>query len=179
MRKLWKWIKSSRRRKMGAAVTVASLVLASGALAYYLISVTGSGSGSTTLGQATAANVSLFASLPSNLTPGQSNDFGVDFGTDANHPPTGLVAGTEYSVPSLTVAGIVTSPSQCANYLDVSNIHGVNPVTNSSQPLPETFTGQQIMSGDQIASATLTFNDDGTDQSACEGASVTINFTIP
>jgi hypothetical protein len=179
MRAVFRWIKGSRRRKIGAAVTVASLALAGGALAFYLISLTGSGSGSTTLGQATTANVPLYANLPMNLTPGQSNGFGVQFGTDANHPPTGLTASADYSVPSLTVASIVTNPSQCASDLSVSGIHGVNPVTSNSQPLPETVTGAQIMDGDQFAQGTLSFTDDGTDQTACAGASVTVNLTIP
>ena len=141
-----------------AGVVAAALGLAAGAFAYFSSSGSGSGSGSV----GTASAISISSTGPADaLYPGGA---GVDVPiTVANNG-----SGAEY-VHAVQLSGISTTASGCDTSITGSP---------AAFAMPDVTVNQTIAAGDQVTvHGTLSMNDTGVSQDACEGASLTLNFT--
>lgn len=152
------WI--TKKRALVALSTVGALAIAAVAFAYF--TTTGTGTGTATVGSSSA--VTIKATLSSNLYPGGSSP--VSFTVD-NPSPGAQRVGT------ITLASIATDAghSTCSK-----TITGGNPdftmvpvVVNKVFP---SGNGQAV-----TPTGTLTMNDTGISQDACQGATLTLNLT--
>lgn len=152
------WI--SKRRALVALGCAAVLGVAAGAYAYF--STTGSGTGTATVGSSSA--VTLHATVGSNLYPGSSAT--VSFTVD--NPSSGSQRVGTISLASISVDA---SHSTCSTVITGGNPDftmpavAVNKVFGSGNGQTVTPTG------------TLTMNETGVSQDACQGATLTLHLT--
>jgi hypothetical protein len=150
--------------------TLFVLLLAGSALAYFLILANGAGSGSATLGKSAGAEtMTLHATFANGLTPG-------------NHEAVAFTAENKTKAAS-DIRKFTVTPS-----LDASH-PGCKPewftITNGGNQWNElTTTGTdtpiQLAVGETkniTSELELSFVDSGTNQSACEGATLTLNLS--
>lgn len=154
----------ARKRAVVLAV-VLSLVVAAAGTAYLLIT-SGAGSGTATLGGAPTDQISLNVSFADGLTPGNSEGVTV---TATNDTPNEAV------LHSLALASITTSDPACSP----SWFTYTPPSASSMGPALTLNPGNRnVPVGNGPAQeGTLSFVDDGTDESACEGKQITISLT--
>jgi hypothetical protein len=151
---------SSRKRALTGVATLAVLAAAVAAYAYF--TTTGSGTGTATVGSSSA--VTLHASVPTTLYPGTSST--VTFTVD--NPSSG-----SQRVGTITLASITVDAghSTCS-----TAINGGNPdFAMAAVTVNRTFApgnGQSV-----TQTGTLTMNDTGVSQDACQGATLTLNLT--
>ncbi|MCW2674770.1 MAG: hypothetical protein JWP14_3359 [Frankiales bacterium] len=146
--------------KVTVALGATAVVLGSAGAAYAYWTTTGSGSGSSTT-SAGAGTVTLHASFPAAaLAPGAPQN--VAYTADnANSYSTKVGALT---VTSVTVdATHVTAGCQAADF-------SATAVTSNTTVAPTS-------SGTSVGSGVITLTDTAADQSACKGATITINVT--
>lgn len=145
---------------MTGLACVAALGVAGVAFAYFTSS--GSGTGTATVGSSSA--VTLHATISSNLYPGASSP--VTFTVD--NPSSGA-----QRVGTITLASITTDAghSGCS-----TTISGGNPdFTMPAVAVNKVFSpgnGQSV-----TPTGTLTMNETGVNQDACQGASLTLHLT--
>jgi hypothetical protein len=152
------WI--TRKRTLVALAGVAALSAAGLALAYFTSN--GSGTGSASVGSASA--VTLHATITGNLFPGSSSP--VSFTVD--NPSSGVQRVGTVSLASISVD---SGHSGCS-----TAISGGNPdFTMAAVPVNQVFppgNGQSVS-----ATGTLAMNETGTNQDACQGATLTLHLT--
>ena len=152
------WI--TKKRAIVALSTVGALAVAAVAFAYF--TSTGSGTGTATVGSGSA--VTLHATVSSNLYPGGSSP--VTFTVD--NP-----SSAAQRVGTITLASISVDAghSTCSKV-----VGGGNPdFTMASVAVNKTYgsgNGQAV-----TPTGTLTMNDTGVSQDACQGATLTLNLT--
>lgn len=147
-----------KNRKTKAAAIVTSLaVIAATAAAFYVLTVSGSGSQTATLGSSgnTALTVRV-SGLTDGLIPGGTS------------PVT--INATNSSGQAASVAGI--------NYSFSTDNPQCNPAWFSATNTGSFPVGLADGHDNQIGAATVSFNDSGTDQSACSAAHVTVTATV-
>jgi hypothetical protein len=149
-----------KKRALVAFACTCAIAVAGAALAYF--TSTGAGTGTATVGSSSA--VTLHASVPTNLYPGTSST--VSFTVD--NPSSG-----SERVGTITLASISVDAghSSCSTV-----ITGGNPdftmapvVVNHVFPKGE---GQSV-----TPTGSLTMNDTGVSQDACQGATLTLHLT--
>jgi hypothetical protein len=152
-----------RITKKGAFVALGcacALAVAGVALAYF--TSTGSGTGTATAGS--SSPVTLHATIASNLYPGSSSP--VTFTVD--NPSSGVQRVGTVSLASISVDA---THSSCS-----TTITGGNPdFTMAAVPVNQVInpgSGQSV-----AATGTLTMNETGTNQDACQGATLTLHLT--
>jgi hypothetical protein len=148
--------KMTKKNKVLAAAGALALVAGGGGAAYAYWTTTGSGSGSAA-NSTGGGTVTLHANFTGGLTPGDSRTVGYTAdNSDAN---------TSTKVGALT-SSVETDKSGCLpEWFSVTS-------DTSNTTVPKNSTGTSVGSG------ILTFNDSATvDQSACKGATVTINVS--
>lgn len=150
----------TRKRALMALFSTLTLVLAGGAYAYF--TTTGSGTGTASVGS--ASTVTLKATVSSTLYPGASSP--VSFTVD--NPSSG-----SQRVGTISLSGITVDAghSTCGTV-----ITGGNP--DFSMPavaVNKTFASGNGQSVTQAG--TLTMNDTGVNQNACQGATLTLQLT--
>lgn len=142
---------------LGCTIAVAAAGIA---LAYFTSS--GSGTGSASVGSSSA--VTLHASITGNLYPGSSSP--VSFTVD--NPSSGVQRVGTVSLASISVD---SGHSSCSTTLT-----GGNPdFTMAAVPVNQVVNpgnGQSV-----AATGTLTMNETGTNQDACQGATLTLHLT--
>ncbi len=152
------WI--TRKRALAAVGCTCALAVAGIALGYFTSS--GSGTGSAAVGS--SAVVTLHASISSNLYPGSSSP--VSFTVD--NPSSGVQRVGTVSLASISVDG---AHSSCS-----TTISGGNPdFSMAAVPVNQVVNpgnGQSV-----AATGTLTMNETGTNQDACQGATLTLHLT--
>lgn len=152
------WI--AKKRALLAVSAVGVLAVAGVAFAYF--TSTGSGTGTATVGSSSA--VVLHANVSSNLYPGGSSP--VTFTVD--NPSSGA-----QRVGTITLASISVDAghSTCSKV-----VGGANPdFTMAAVAVNKVFAsgnGQAV-----TPTGTLTMNDTGVSQDACQGATLTLNLT--
>ncbi len=142
------------------ALGCASLALAAGAYAYF----TSNGSGTGTASVGTASAVTLHATVSSSLYPGSSSP--VSFTVD--NPSQG-----SQRVGTITLASISVDAghSSCS-----STISGGNPdFSMAAVTVNKTFAPGNAQS--VTPTGNLTMNETGTNQDACQGATLTLHLT--
>ena len=150
----------TKKRALLALSCVAALALAAGAYAYF----TSTGSGTATAKVGTSSPVTLKGTVTGNLYPGASSQ--VSFTVD--NPSTGT-----QRVGTITLTGITVDAghSTCS-----AVITGGNPdFTMAPVAVNATFgpgNGQAV-----TPKGTLTMNDTGVNQNACQGAELTLALT--
>jgi hypothetical protein len=147
-----------KKRALIALASVVALAVAGAALAYFTSS--GSGTGTATVGS--SSTVTLHATVPSTLYPGSSS--AVTFTVD--NPSSGNQRVGTITLSSITVdAGHATCSTA---------ISGGNPdFTMAAVTVNKTFpsgNGQAVTPG-----GTLTMNETGVNQDACQGATLTLH----
>jgi hypothetical protein len=151
------WI--TRKRAL-ALVAVGTLAVTAGAYAYF--TTTGSGTATATVGSASA--VTIKGTVSANLFPGGSSP--VSFTID--NPSSGTQRVGTISLASIAVDA---GHSTCSKV-----ISGGNPdFTMPAVVVNKTFApgnGQTV-----TQTGTLTMNDTGVSQDACQGATLTLNLT--
>lgn len=152
------WI--SKKRALVALGCTVALVAAGAAFAYFTTS--GAGTGTATVGSSSA--VTLHATVSSNLYPGVSSP--VSFTVD--NPSSGSQRVGTISLASISVdAGHATCSTA---------ITGGNPdFTMAAVAVNKVFAsgnGQAV-----TPTGTLTMNDTGVSQDACQGATLTLHLT--
>lgn len=152
------WI--TKRRTLVALACTGSLVAAVAAFAYF--TSTGSGTGTATVGSGSA--VTLHATVTSNLYPGASSP--VSFTVD--NPSSG-----SQRVGTVTLASISTDAghSTCSTV-----ITGGTP----DFTMPAVTVNRVFAAGNAQAvtpTGTLTMNETGANQDACQGATLTLHLT--
>ena len=151
------WI--TRKRAL-ALVAVGTLALTAGAYAYF----TSSGSGTATATVGSSSAVTIKGTVSSNLYPGGSSP--VTFTID--NPSSGA---QRVGTISLTSISVDAGHSTCSKV-----IGGGNPdFTMAAVAVNKVFpsgNGQSV-----TPSGTLTMNDTGVSQDACQGATLTLNLT--
>lgn len=149
-----------RKRALLALGCTFALALAAGAYAYFTSS--GSGTGTASVGAASA--VTLHGTVSSSLYPGSSSP--VSFTVD--NPSSGSQRVGTITLSSITVDA---GHSTCS-----SAISGGNPdFTMPAVAVNKTFapgSGQSV-----TQTGTLTMNETGTNQDACQGAALTLHLT--
>jgi hypothetical protein len=148
------------RSRVLAFSCAATLALAAGAYAYF--TSPGSGTATGSVGNATA--VTLHGTVSSSLYPGSSSP--VSFTVD--NPSSGSQRIGTITLASISVDG---AHSSCG-----SAISGGNPDFS----MPAVAVNKTFAPGDGQAvpqSGTLTMNETGTNQNACQGATLTLNLT--
>jgi hypothetical protein len=149
-----------KKRALLALTTVAALAVAGVAFAYFTSS--GSGTGAATVGS--SSSLTLHATVSGTLYPGASSP--VSFTVD--NPSGGSERVGTISLSSITADA---SHSSCSTV-----ITGGNPdFTMSPVTVNHTFAsgnGQSVTPG-----GTLTMNETGVSQDACQGATLTLHVT--
>jgi hypothetical protein len=152
------WI-TGKRASVALGSTIA-IVAAGVAFAYFTSS--GSGTGSASVGSSSA--VTLHASISSNLFPGSSSPVTLT----VDNPSSGVQRVGTVSLSSITVDA---GHSTCS-----TAIGGGNPdFTMAAVPVNQVINpgnGQSV-----AATGTLTMNETGTNQDACQGATLTLHLT--
>jgi hypothetical protein len=148
------------RKRVLALVAIGTLALSAGAYAYF--TSTGSGTATATVGSSSA--VTIKGTVSSNLFPGGSSP--VSFTID--NPSSGTQRVGTISLASIAVDA---GHSTCSKV-----ISGGNPdFTMPAVVVNKTFApgnGQTV-----TQTGTLTMNDTGVSQDACQGATLTLNLT--
>jgi hypothetical protein len=148
------------RSRVLAVSCAATLALAAGAYAYF--TSTGSGTGTASVGNAAA--MTLHGTVSSSLYPGSSSP--VSFTVD--NPSSGSQRVGTITLASISVDG---AHSSCS-----SAIGGANPDFS----MPAVAVNKTFAPGDGQAvpqSGSLTMNETGTNQNACQGATLTLHLT--
>ena len=149
-----------KKRTLAALGCVCALVLAGVAYAYFTSS--GSGTGTAKVGSSSA--VILHATVSSNLYPGSSSP--VSFTVD--NPSSGSLRVGTISLASVTVDA---GHSSCSSVTT-----GVNP--DFSMPAVAVNRVFAPGNGQSVTpTGTLTMNETGVSQDACQGATLTLNLT--
>ncbi len=148
------------RARVLALSGVGMLALAAGAYAYF----TSTGSGTATGSVGSAVAMTLHGTVSSSLYPGSSSP--VSFTVD--NPSSG-----SQRIDTITLASISVDPahSSCS-----SAINGGNPDFS----MPVVVVNKTFAPGDGQAvpqNGTLTMNETGTNQNACQGATLTLHLT--
>lgn len=161
----------TRRRKIAAVAVVAALAIAGGAAAYFLS--TGSGSTTATVGTAGTLSVSV-TDGGTVLYPGGASD---SYTATATNNSTGDLATGTSNTASLATdgSGDLLKPGGASSYTGckaswftvVAPTNQASPVSIAANGGSHTFTGGSV-----------TLTETGTDQSACENATPTVNVTI-
>jgi hypothetical protein len=152
------WV--TKKRAFLALGSTIALVIAAAAIAYF--TTTGSGTGTATVGSSSA--VTLHATISSTLYPGTSSP--VTFTVD-NPSPGSQRVGT-ISLSSITADA---AHSTCSTV-----ITGGNP----DFTMPAVAVNKSFASGNGQSvtpTGTLTMNETGVNQDACQGATLTLNLT--
>lgn len=150
----------TRKRALTTLVGVCSLAAVGAAFAYF--TTNGSGTGTATVGSSSA--VTLHATITSNLYPGTSSP--VSFTVD--NPSSGA-----QRVGTITLASISADAghSSCSTV-----ITGGNP--DFSMPAVAVNKNFAAGNGQTVTqTGTLTMNETGANQDACQGASLTLHLT--
>ncbi len=152
------WI--TRKRALAVLGCACAIGVAGIAVGYFTSS--GSGTGTATVGSSSA--VTLHATISSSLYPGSSSP--VSFTVD--NPSSGVQRVGTVSLASISVDG---AHSTCSTTLT-----GGNPdFTMAAVPVNQVINpgnGQSVS-----ATGTLTMNETGTNQDACQGATLTLHLT--
>jgi hypothetical protein len=152
------WLRN--RRFKAALVSVAVLAIAGAAYAYF--TSTGSGTATATVGSSSA--VTLHGTIGSSLYPSSSST--VTFTVD--NPSSGTQRVGTISLSSITVDA---GHSGCSTAISGGNPDfTMNPVT-VNQVFPS-GSGQAV-----TPTGTLTMNDTGVNQNACQGATLTLQLS--
>jgi len=150
----------SKKRALTTLACVGALAVAGVALAYFTSS--GSGTGTATVGSSSA--MTLHATVSSSLYPGTSSP--VSFTVD--NPSSGSQRVGTITLGSITVDA---GHSTCS-----TTISGGNPdFSMAAVTVNHTFgpgSGQSV-----TPTGTLTMNETGTNQDACQGATLTLHLT--
>ena len=178
-RKCWNFIRSSRRRKIVAAVATASLVFAGAALAYYLLEVNVSTPVSGQLGTpgSTTQNVTAEATFPTNLAPCGNSCTDPLVNTGIIDVQVGNTNSQEVNVSTVTIPPpsqwtITQTPDgRAAGPCDPAWFR----VDANTVTLPVIVPPQ---SQKHVGDFPVTFIDDGNpDQNGCAGASISFTAT--
>jgi hypothetical protein len=150
----------TKKRALAAAAGVCALVVAGVAFAYF--TSTGSGTGTATVGSSSA--VTLHATVSGTLYPGVSSP--VTFTVD--NPSSGV-----QRVGTITLASISVDAahSACSTAISGGNPDFSMPAVTVNQAFPS-GSGQSV-----TPTGTLTMNDTGVSQDACQGATLTLHLT--
>lgn len=151
---------TTKKRALIAVGCTCALAIAGAALAYFTTS--GSGTGNATVGSSSA--VTLHATVSSNLYPGTSSP--VSFTVD--NPSSGSQRVGTITLGSITVDA---GHSTCS-----TTISGGNPDFS----MPAVAVNKVFGSGNGqtvTPTGTLTMNETGVNQDACQGATVTLHLT--
>lgn len=148
------------RSRVLALSCVCMLALAAGAYAYF----TSPGSGTATGSVGNAAAMTLHGTVSSSLYPGSSSP--VSFTVD--NPSSGA-----QRVGTITLASISVDAahSSCGSAISGGNPDFSMPAVNVNKTF-EPGDGQSV-----APSGTLTMNETGTNQNACQGATLTLHLT--
>jgi hypothetical protein len=149
----------TKKRTLAAGACACALVVAGVAFAYF--TSTGSGTGTATVGSSSA--VTLHATISSNLYPGSSSP--VSFTID--NPSSGT-----QRVGTITLASISVDAghSTCSTAISGGNPDFTMPAVTVNQTVAS-GNGQTI-----TPTGTLTMNDTGVSQDACQGATLTLTL---
>ncbi len=151
---------TTKKRALVALGCACALAVTGAAIAYFTSS--GSGTGTATVGSSSA--VTLHATISSSLYPGSSSP--VSFTVD--NPSSGVQRVGTVSLASISVDG---AHSSCSTTLG-----GGNPdFSMAAVPVNQVINpgnGQSV-----AATGTLTMNETGTNQDACQGATLTLHLT--
>jgi len=150
----------TRKRALLALGCTCALALAAGAYAYF----TSNGSGTGTASVGTASAVTLHGTVTSSLYPGSSSP--VSFTVD--NPSQGSQRVGTISLASISVDA---GHSACSTVLG-----GANPDFS----MPAVTVNKTFAPGNAQAvtqTGTLTMNETGTNQDACQGATLTLQLT--
>jgi hypothetical protein len=150
----------TKKRALAAAAGVCALVVAGVAFAYF--TSTGSGTGTATVGSSSA--VTLHATVSSTLYPGVSSP--VTFTVD--NPSSGA-----QRIGTITLASISVDAahSSCSTAISGGNPDFTMAAVTVNQAFPS-GSGQSV-----TPTGTLTMNDTGVSQDACQGATLTLHLT--
>ncbi|HVD37546.1 MAG TPA: hypothetical protein VNC15_01800 [Solirubrobacterales bacterium] len=150
----------TRQRAVVALSGIAALAIAAGAYAYF----TSTGSGTATAKVGTSSAVTLKGTVAGNLYPGASSQ--VSFTVD--NPSSGA-----QRVGTITLTGITVDAGHSTCSVTIS---GGNPdFSMPAVPVNATFpsgNGQAV-----TPKGTLTMNDTGVNQNACQGAELTLTLS--
>jgi hypothetical protein len=152
------WI--TKRRAVAALGVTCALAATGIAFAYF--TSTGSGTGTATVGSSSA--VTLHATISSSLYPGTSSP--VSFTVD--NPSSGSQRVGTISLSSITVDA---GHSGCSTVITGGNPDFTMPAVAVNKVFPA-GNGQSV-----TPTGTLTMNDTGVSQDACQGATVTLHLT--
>jgi hypothetical protein len=160
----------TRRRKV-ASITAAVFILAvASASAYFLILAGGSGSGSATLGKGSAAEpIKLHAQFANGLTPGEKENVEITYQNTTTHATD---IRTLAVTPSIDAAHSAACKAEWFT-LSGGSIFEAATGPGLTTPVPVAANSEGMV----VPNTQLTFVDSGTNQSACEGATVTLNLT--
>lgn len=153
-------MKMSNKRALFTFVSTCALAIAGIAIAFY--TTTGSGTGTATAGSSSA--VTLHATVSSNLYPGSSSP--VTFTVD--NPSSGA---QRVGVVSLASISADESHSTCSTVITGGNPDFAMPAVTVNHVFAA-GNGQTV-----TPTGTLTMNETGVNQDACQGATLTLHLT--
>jgi len=151
---------TSKKRVTAAIGCIVALVSAAAAFAYFTSS--GSGTGSAAVGSSSA--VTLHATISSNLYPGSSSPVSLT----VDNPSSGSQRVGTVTLSSITVDA---GHSTCSTAISGGNPDFAMPAVTVNKVFPP-GNGQSV-----TPSGTLTMNETGVNQDACQGATLTLHLT--
>ena len=152
------------RKKKGLLATVAVLAVAGAAVAYW----SGAGSGSGTGGTASSTS-GLVANQTTVLAPMYPGDSAQTLSGNFDNPNEGPIY---VSTVTASIASVTKAAGAPAGTCDASDFTLANATMAVNAQVPA-GTGQGAWSG-----ATIKFNNKGTNQDACKGATVNLSYAI-
>jgi hypothetical protein len=153
--------RTTKRRALLALACTCLLAVAAGAYAYF--TTTGSGTGTATVGSSSA--VTLHATVSGSLFPSSSSP--VTFTVD--NPSKGAQRVGTITLASITADGTHTGCGVTVGTAPTSDFTMPTVTVNKSYASGE---GQGV-----TPTGTLTMNDTGVNQDACQGATLTLHLT--
>lgn len=166
-----KTLTRTRRRKIASAVVAVFLIAVASASAYYLIFANGSGEGSAQLGSgSTAETLPLTATFAAGLTPGHEEAL-----TYKAVNTTKSMARVTSLVTSISIDATHTSAGCKAEWFSTEGEGGLGAGGGTLNTPVTVAVGETKELGKNM---TLKFREEATvNQSACEGATLTIHMT--
>jgi hypothetical protein len=164
------WSESGQyKRRTIIAITGTVLVMATAAVAYYFVAGLGEGEGSAKLGKGTASNYSMKVSFAEGLTPGAKEP--ADFVLE---PPQATTITKLIVTPTIDKAH---AEAGCeASWFSVTTANGFwkEVLEGKQQTKTAPNAGKDDLDTMFAAGIELAFAESGTNQSACEGATLTL-----
>jgi hypothetical protein len=160
------------KKQFLAAGAAAAILAAGGGVAYAYWSTTGSGTGNATTSGGVAQGIAITGDVADAMFPGDSAQT-VTFTATNTSTQSVYVSGVKAYLSVAKAAGAPAGTCDSTDYL----LNGSEAPGTAETAATLAWSAQEIAAGaDAKSTFTIQFNDKTSNQDACKGASVTVNY---